>query len=166
MYARSKMLLREAGDTDPEEGPIGPSPLEKIRATGEPVSFQSDVAKIKNVVAKVQDSPTYKIGTAALSGGLIGAARAAGMHVPSALAKSQDFMMRPEVTTALGTVIPGAGAVGSAAKGVLGAAKSAGSNANLFSKFTRVPQLDPVAAYSKTTSLVTAPLSGKDPFKK
>ena len=119
MYARYRLCVE-----DEEDEPIGPSPLEKIRATGDdddPVSFKSDIPKIKSVASKVQSSPAYKIGTGAWSGGLVGAAKAAGTHVPGALSKPGDFLTRPEVVTALGTVIPGAG-IGSAAKGILGAA--------------------------------------------
>jgi hypothetical protein len=87
-----EVLFGEAAvAVDPEEGPIGPSPLEQIRARGDPVSFKSDIAKIKNAVskvqAKVQASPAYKIGTGAWSGGLVGAAKAAGMQVPGVLSK-------------------------------------------------------------------------------
>ena len=61
-----------------EDGPIGPSPLQKIRATGDPVNLGTDIAKIKSTVAKVQSSPAYKIGMGAWSGGLVGAAKGAG----------------------------------------------------------------------------------------
>jgi hypothetical protein len=99
MYARAHRL-RE----DEQNGPLGPSPLEKIRATGDPVSFKSDVLKIKNLVAKVQASPAYKIGMGAWSGGLVGAAKAAGKDVPSALSEPGEFLTRPEITTALAHV--------------------------------------------------------------
>ena len=99
MYARS--VLRE----DEQDGPIGSSPLEKIRATGDPVSFKSDIPKIKNVISKVQASPAYKIGMGAYTGGLVGAAKGAGMHVPSVLAKPREFLTRPEVNMALGMVV-------------------------------------------------------------
>jgi hypothetical protein len=158
-----EVLFGEAAD--PEEGPIGPSPLEKIRARGDPVSFKSDIAKIKNVISKVQASPAYKIGTGAWSGGLVGAAKAAGMQVPGVLSKPGEFLTRPEVTTAIAAAIPGAGTAMTAARGLMGAARSA-RGANLFSKFTRVPQLDPVASYSTPAALVTAPVSGKNPLLK
>jgi hypothetical protein len=45
------------GTRGSEDGPIGPSPLEKIRSRGDPVSFKTDIPKIKNVVSKVQSSP-------------------------------------------------------------------------------------------------------------
>ena len=82
MYARP--VLRE----DEEAGPIGPSPLEKIRATGDPVDIKSDITKIKSTVSKIQASPAYQVGMGAWSGGLAGAAKAAGTHVPSALSKA------------------------------------------------------------------------------
>jgi hypothetical protein len=165
-------VLFEQGGGDSEDGPIGPSPLERIRATGEPVSFKSDVTKLKNIAAKVQDSPIYRIGMGAWSGGLVGAAHATGTHVPSTLSKPGEFLTRPEVTMALGTVIPGAG-IGSAAKGILGAT-TRGIGSELGNQMAStvgapsryIPKLDPVASYSTPTSLVTAPLSGKDPFKK
>ena len=71
MYARS---LCE----DEEDGPIGPSPLEKITATGDPVDIKSDITKIKSTVSKIQASPAYQVGMGAWSGGLAGAAKAAG----------------------------------------------------------------------------------------
>jgi hypothetical protein len=77
MYARS---LCE----DEEGGPIGPSPLEKIRATGDPDDIKSDITKIKSTVSKIQASPAYQVGMRAWSGGLAGAAKAAGRQVPSA----------------------------------------------------------------------------------
>ena len=55
MYARS---LCE----DEEDGPIGPSPLEKITATGDPVDIKSDITKIKSTVSKIQASPAYQVG--------------------------------------------------------------------------------------------------------
>ena len=88
-----------------EDGPIGPSPLQKIRATGDPVNLGTDIAKIKSTVAKVQSSPAYKIGMGAWSGGLVGAAKGAGMHVPSTISKVGDFLTRPEVNMALGMVV-------------------------------------------------------------
>jgi hypothetical protein len=170
---RELLGLRE----DEEDGPIGPSPLERVRARGEPVDFKSDIAKIKSLAgtmaSRVQASPAYRIGTAAWSGGLVGAAKAAGVDVPRVLSKPGEFLTRPEVVTAMGTVIPGAG-VGAAAKGVLGAATKGvgseiGSQAAGMAGTTSpryVPKLDPVASYSTPTALITAPLSGKDPFKK
>ena len=161
MYARS---LCE----DEEDGPIGPSPLEKITATGDPVDIKSDITKIKSTVSKIQASPAYQVGMGAWSGGLAGAAKAAGRQVPSALSKPGEFLTRPEATTALGTVIPGAG-IGPAAKGILGAA-TRGIGAEVpgvgVVKSGYLPKLDPVAAYSTPSALVTAPLSGKDPLKK
>ena len=41
----------------------------------------------------------------AWSGGLVGAAKGAGMHVPSVLAKPGEFLTRPEVNMALGMVV-------------------------------------------------------------
>jgi hypothetical protein len=166
-----EVLFGEQDDSQHE--PIGPSPLEKVRATGDPVSFQSDISKIKDVVAKVQSSPLYQVGTAAWSGGLVGAAQAAGVHVPSALSKPGEFLTRPEVTTAIGAAIPGAGAAGTAATGIWKAAtrgigsevgSQAAGMAGASGRY--VPKLDPVAAHSTPSALATVPLSGKNPFKK
>jgi hypothetical protein len=175
MYARQRStgLWREANDgsngTHPEEGPIGPSPLEKVKAAGgDPVSFQSGVSKIKNVISKVQSSPAYKIGMGAWSGGLVGAAKAAGMQVPSALSKAGEFLTRPEISTAIAATAPEAGSASTAGRGLWGAAtRGIGSPLGRALGSTRfVPELNPVASYSTYRSLATAPLSGKDPFKK
>jgi hypothetical protein len=162
-----EVLFGEAGD-DPEEGPIGPSPQEKIRATGDPVSFKSDIPKIKNVISKVQASPAYKIGTGAWSGGLVGAAKAAGMRLPSALAKPGEFLTRPEVSMAIGATAPEAGSASTAARGIWGAAtKGIGSSLGRALGSTRfVPELNPVASASTYKALAMTPLSGKDPLKK
>jgi hypothetical protein len=168
-----RSLVREVLFED-EEGPIGPSPLERVRARGgDPVSFKSDISKLKNIAAKVQSSPAYRIGTAAWSGGLVGAAQAAGMRVPGALSKPGEFLTRPEVSTAIGAAIPGAGAAGTAASGVWKAAtKGIGSEygGELLGKFGKtstryVPELDPVAGASTYKSLAMAPWSGKGPPK-
>jgi hypothetical protein len=131
MYARS-VPLRE----DEEAGPIGPSPL------------KSGISKIKNVVSKVQASPAYKIGMGAWSGGLVGAAKAAGMHVPSALAKPGEFLTRPEISTAIAATAPEAGSASTAARGIWGAAtRGIGSPLARALGSTRfVPELNPVAS--------------------
>jgi hypothetical protein len=116
-----EVLFGEAVGSPNGEGPIGPSPLEKSRSTGDPVSFKSDIPKIKNVVSKVQASPAYKIGTGAWSGGLVGAAKGAGMHVPSALSKPGEFLTRSEINIAMASAEPEAGSAMVAARGLLGA---------------------------------------------
>ena len=180
-----EVLFGEAADDGSQNGSgsIGPSPLEKIRATGEPVSFKSDIPKIKSVVAKIQSSPAYQVGMSAWSGGLVGAAQTAGMRVPRALSRPGEFLTRPEVSTVITTVFPGAGSAMTAGRGLLGAVtkgigseisgpvgaayKAAKSAPAAIIKADRyVPTLDPVAWYSTPTSLVTAPLSGKDPLKR
>jgi hypothetical protein len=56
------------------------------------------------VQAKVQASPAYKIGMGAYTGGLVGAAKGAGMHLPAALSKPGEFLTRPEVNMDSGPV--------------------------------------------------------------
>jgi hypothetical protein len=167
-----EVLFNEAGDDASNDGPIGPSPLEKLRATGEPVSFKSDISKIKSRVAKVatdvQASPAYKIGTGAYAGGLVGAAKGAGMHVPSALSKPGEFLTRPEISTTIGMMTPVAGSPWRAAFGWGGLAKGVGSGLKqpVSGVEHPIPKFDPVAAYSTPSAVAMSPLAAKDPFKK
>jgi hypothetical protein len=165
---KRSVLVGEAAAWQNGAGPIGPSPLEKIRAKGDPVSFKSDIPKIKNVISKVQASPAYKIGTGAWSGGLVGAAKAAGAHVPSALSKAGEFLTRPEISTAIAATAPEAGSASTAARGVWGAAtRGIGSSLGRALGSTRfVAELNPVASASTYKSLAMSPWSGRGPPKR
>jgi hypothetical protein len=108
----------------------------------------------------------------AYAGGLVGAAKGAGMKVPSALSKPGEFLTRPEVTTAIGIMTPVLGSTGRAGTAWSGLAKGIGSElkqaiGGAEYASPRFPKLnDPVAAYSTPSAIITSPLAAKDPFKK
>jgi hypothetical protein len=120
---------------------VSANSLEAVRSLVYDILYEDDeytegiMDTVKSGMSKAM-STVGTVGKGFLSGGLVGAAQSAGMHVPSILSKPGKFLSSPTVSAALGTVVLGAGAAASATKGAMGAMGTMGKMTKAATEFS------------------------------